>query len=495
MQTRVCKSGGYGRRHRRRLLVSGAVGICLVSTLAAAQARQGDPAHNPALPVVFVHGGAGSAAQYETQAMRWASNGYPNRVTAIDRTSSEGEEIRQQLDGFFDQVMASTGDTQLYVIGHSLGVAIMNDYLNSSQARTARVAKYIGIDSASAGPVETCPGIPTPIPCKGIYRRDNADLHLGENNVYLDNHGHTQAVTSEASFVEQYRFFTGYAPATTLVLPEPPDQVDIAGRIINFPANTGLEGATLRLWKLAGTSGQRVDDAPLSEITLDSTGEWGPIPVEGGAYYEFETTRPDVDYVGHAYYEPFVRDDHLIRLLATPPDAATVANTTKGPHHGAVVVIRYKEWWADQGDASDALWVLGEGVAAAADLDPAQVAGVPLLANPEVAPRASSVISLHVHDTEADQHSALTPIPFFASQAFQTGVDVFLPAQTPPDRTLHFTSMARDALGETQVIGVPNWASDQHRVGVQFNDYAQSIRSFAQCQAAGLCPCAEPRTP
>jgi triacylglycerol esterase/lipase EstA (alpha/beta hydrolase family) len=58
--------------------------LCIASPSSAH--AQGDP--EPALPIVFVHGGAGSAAQYETQAMRWASNDYPNLVTAIDRTSS-----------------------------------------------------------------------------------------------------------------------------------------------------------------------------------------------------------------------------------------------------------------------------------------------------------------------------------------------------------------------------------------------------------------------
>jgi len=38
-------------------------------------------AYQPRLPIVFVHGFSGSAAQYESQALRWASNNYPNIVT------------------------------------------------------------------------------------------------------------------------------------------------------------------------------------------------------------------------------------------------------------------------------------------------------------------------------------------------------------------------------------------------------------------------------
>src|SRR5262245_10365467 len=102
-----------------RVLAAGFALIAALCTAPASSARaQGDPA--PALPVVFVHGGAGSAAQYESQALRWASNDYPNLVTAIDRTSSSGETILLQLDGFFDEVRTATGAEQIYVIAHSL---------------------------------------------------------------------------------------------------------------------------------------------------------------------------------------------------------------------------------------------------------------------------------------------------------------------------------------------------------------------------------------
>src|SRR5262245_34518139 len=38
-----------------------------------------------ALPIVFVHGFAGSASQYESQAMRFIANGYPaERIRAFD---------------------------------------------------------------------------------------------------------------------------------------------------------------------------------------------------------------------------------------------------------------------------------------------------------------------------------------------------------------------------------------------------------------------------
>ena len=61
--------------------------VCAASF--AAPGRSLDPSYyvDPK-PIIFVHGFSGSGAQYETQALRWASNGYPELVTAIDRTGA-----------------------------------------------------------------------------------------------------------------------------------------------------------------------------------------------------------------------------------------------------------------------------------------------------------------------------------------------------------------------------------------------------------------------
>ena len=51
----------------------------------------------PEHPIVFVHGFAGSAAQFESQAMRFTSNGYPQEwIGAIDYDSTFGLASREQ---------------------------------------------------------------------------------------------------------------------------------------------------------------------------------------------------------------------------------------------------------------------------------------------------------------------------------------------------------------------------------------------------------------
>ena len=144
----------------KRMLAALIIGLGLLVIPTAPAGAQAEPT----LPIVFVHGFSGSAQQYETQALRWASNGYPNVVTAIDRNSLLPANFAV-LDTFFDDLMAQTGDEQIYAVGHSQGTFVMAQYLNSSPERAARVAKYIGIDGLA---LPTCPG---GVECMGLWTR------------------------------------------------------------------------------------------------------------------------------------------------------------------------------------------------------------------------------------------------------------------------------------------------------------------------------------
>jgi hypothetical protein len=98
-------------RHRASGAIPTLVSVVSAVGLAVtAPAERAGAQDDPTLPIVFVHGFTGSAQQYETQAMRFASNGYPNLVTGIDRTSSTPAVIYPILDRFFNDVMAETGD-------------------------------------------------------------------------------------------------------------------------------------------------------------------------------------------------------------------------------------------------------------------------------------------------------------------------------------------------------------------------------------------------
>jgi pimeloyl-ACP methyl ester carboxylesterase len=473
--------------------LSRALGLATAVLLAASPAaraghEEGDQGFDgEALPIVFVHGFSGSAAQYETQALRWASNGYPKPVTGIDRLFV-GFSL-SHLDAFIDAVLAETGDSQVYAVGHSAGTAVMTAYLNSSPARAARVAKYIGIDGASN---TTCPGgvdlngDPN-VPCMGIWARGSLTRMVGpDHNIYLSEQGHTQSVGSPESFRAQHRFFTGHEPATTLILPEPPGQVEIAGRALNFPNNTGIEGAIVELWEVHPGTGARKYSSPDVEVVLDSTGNFGPWAVNGQQRYEINVIRQAEDGARqqHFYYEPWTRSNSLLRLNISPIGStlSEAIRAHSGPHDGASVV-RQKEWWGSNDvDPTnvDVLRVITSTPDGIEDAGNVATAGT--------APYAASTIAMIMFDVDADGQTHTDSLVNLGP--FLSGVDVYMPAPTdPPNGTVTFAHQQRRT-DHPQAINTPNWSvAADHFMTVTFRDWTQDIDSWGECKSAGPSPC------
>lgn len=465
-----------GRRRGR------AVSSLLAATLfAVASVALGGPApasadHGSALPIVFVHGFSGSGAQYETQALRWASNDYPNVVTAIDRISATPSVIYPILDDFFDELMARTGDDQIYVAAHSQGTAVMFGYLNSSPERAARVARYIGIDGLTS---PTCPGGVT---CMGLWARGNPARTLGPTNVQLADQGHTQSVGSRESFAVQYEFLTGHEPRTTLVLPEPPGQVEISGRVLNYPANTGLEGSSLSVYEVDADTGARTESSPRHVAAIGADGNFGPLKVNGQQRYELQVTRqgPDGPLLQHFYYEPFMRSNQLLRLNLSPIGSALSNAIQRGPHT-SVSLVRQKEWWGDNAVDPANVDTLHVTTTTSIGVEPAGN-----IINAATAPYAASTIAAISFDVGVDgvtDTSALVPLGPFLS-----GIDAYMPATDPPDGRITFAHQQRREGG--QVIATPNWASAAgHGMTVTFRDWVQDIDTWGKCKRAVPSPC------
>lgn len=407
------------------------------------------------LPVVFVHGFSGSGAQYETQALRWASNGYPQPVTAIDRTATG---FNDQMDTFVDNLLAETGHSQVYVLAHSLGTFLMAAYLNSSPERAARVAKYISIDGVSAA---ACPG---DVPCMGLWARGDTARMMGpDHNVYLSEQGHTQVVGSAEGFVAQHEFLTGLTPRTTRVLPEPPGRVEIAGRVLNYPANTGLDGATVQIWKVHRWTGKRITRKPQDVFHVDASGNWGPSRVHGLSRYEIHVIRPEGGQQ-HFYYEPFLRSNHLLRLNLSPVDSALSDAIERGPH-STISVVRQKEWWGDNtvDPANVDRLVVKTRSASLGTAPPIDVV------NAATAPYAASTIAVLAFDVNSDQTSDTSQLVSLGP--FLSGVDLYMPATEPPDGTVTFLHRQRRERG-LQFINTPNWSSEaMHGMTINFRDW------------------------
>ena len=120
-------------------LVLAVMGILFFSTLTSAKNLKKMP---PIRPMIFVHGYSGSAAQFQAQALRFTSNGYPQNYIAAheyDSTFSINtmDDIHDGLDQLIATLLEETGSDQVDILGHSLGTTVMRDYLESSPERAA----------------------------------------------------------------------------------------------------------------------------------------------------------------------------------------------------------------------------------------------------------------------------------------------------------------------------------------------------------------------
>ncbi|HEX7133982.1 MAG TPA: alpha/beta fold hydrolase [Iamia sp.] len=389
-----------------------------------------------ALPIVFVHGFAGSAQQYESQAMRFVANGYPQeRIIAYDHDGA-GLDTEAYVAGVaevVDDALATFDVDQVYLVGHSRGTGVSTTYL-SDPAQAAKVAKYVAIDG------QPCPDT---VPC------------VAPTQEGFPGQSHVEVATSKESFAMQYEFLVGEAPEVVDIVPQA-DPVEIEGRAVNFPANTGRE-ATLEIWEIDAETGARTGDEPHATYELGPDGAFGPLELETGAHYEYALTSDASPVTHHLYLQPYLRSSHLVRLLSSPPDGPTRANTNVGDDHASLIAIRMREWHAE-GEDRDVLDISVDG-------------GEPVDAITDFV--GNGAIGLHIHDDAATPgETTREPLPYFSEQPFQSGIDVFLPASADGSSTITVTNLPRGDADRPQVLNVPAWPSSEHATSVVFTDWA-----------------------
>jgi uncharacterized protein/lipase/lipase (class 2) len=428
-----------------------ALASALVLLFAASAAEASTFKYNP---ILFVHGIEGSGAQFESQKMRFMSNGYPEAwIDEVDYNSTRAvgdkSEVDQQIDAAIAALQERTGKLRVDVVAHSLGTSVMYDYLtNGAMAaqRRENVAHYINVDGQNQNP-----GVPTLAVWagKGTPGR-NMD---GAQNVTIPNQTHVQTCTSKESFVEYYKFLTRRRPQRSDIRPQR-GQIQVAGRALNFPENSGALGTTIQVWPV-NDQGQRTSSTPVASISItdNSTGggDWGPVTLQSGRRYEFALVDATTLRALHIYYEPFVRSDYTVRLLRSQAIENYVGNR---PGSAAGVSIRYKELWGDQGAESDELLVDGVKVC-----------------TPTLCPISKQVNAFFAFDVNRDGQTDLSsPEPVLSELPFITGADVFMHASSPPDDTISFQLTSRGA-GPPRTLNIPNWDSVTDGFTIQWNDF------------------------
>jgi pimeloyl-ACP methyl ester carboxylesterase len=469
--------GGEGVRIKLFGLIAAVmlVGIFSSATLAAAKGPTPIPGTHP---MIFIHGGSGVGAQFESQAQRFESNGYPaDWVTVYEYDSSFSintvDDVYNGIDQAIAALLEKTGADQVDILGHSLGTTVMTGgtigttvtpgYLNTSADRAAKVANYVNIDGRTATELPgTVVGVPVRTLAIWAGRGVPGRQIVGATNVTIPDVTHVQSATCADSFVEMYKFFTGNEPATKDIVPIPPGQVRLSGRALFFPTNSGVPSGTLEIWRVNGDTGARLEDAPEAVYPISGDGAWGPFNAVGGKYYEFALLR-EGQFTHHFYYEPFLRSDHLIRLQTEPPGTGLGLYTSASDHTTNLIILRNKELWGDQGAENDALAINGVNIVSAT-----------------TCPITKRVNAVFTFDKNLDGISDVnTPLFPFTALSFLLGLDLYIPGVTPPNATVPVVLTPRGG-GDTQTINVPNWGSLTDRMTLQFHDYSQDINSWPE---------------
>jgi pimeloyl-ACP methyl ester carboxylesterase len=434
------------------------LGLALLALFSTGFGRCG-PRERELNPIVFVHGGSGSGAQFESQAMRFTSNGYRRDYIAVVEYNSvlpfpdALPDIHARIDARIAELQARTGRPQVDLIGHSRGTTVSHDYL-SFPDRAANVAHYVNIDGRSS---DAPPGgVPTLALWAGAVDRPVQGEIVGAVNVTLPNQEHVQAATSEESFFEMYSFLRGHPPSTTRIRPQ--IRPRISGRVVVFPDNVGVEGATVNVWWVRSSTAERILPQPSSSFVAGPDGEFGPFHVWYGLHYEFEVLR-DGQIPLHFFYEPFLRSDHLVRLNTS---SLLEAALPKSDANTGMGILRYKEFWGDRGAENDVLAVNGTDVI-----------------NPVTAPSGEvGVASVGFFVLDAgpggsgppDGVTNLTTVPFpFTLLPFLTGTDLFLPTD-PPD-PISIVTVPRGDVGAARILNVRNIPSTEGLIQVQLRDF------------------------
>lgn len=421
--------------------------------------------------MVFVHGFAGSADQFETQAMRFASNGYPADyisgyeydTTSVSGNPSDGfvvpPEVISGLDAHIDAVREQTGADKVDLLGHSMGTAVSHAYL-ADPARAAKIAHYVNLDGMqSAAP-------PGGIPTLAIWADSvGAGREIGGAiNITLADTTHVQAATCVESFSAIYKFFhNNEAPLTTdiapeHILPRRPHFIELSGRVVTFLTNAVPADLKLDAYEVDQKTGGRIRSTPDYSTVINAGGNFTFARALAGRSYEFYITSPSNETFGHYYYEPFVRSDRLIRLKYIAPSIVG-SLMDQSAAQSNLIIIRNKEFLG-----VNALYPNEDSLKVN---DTELCAGI-LTANGIL----GTPIALFVFDKGSDRANDLSgPIQsgLVASIPFIFGLDFYLQA-APPERPISIVLKGRSAK-KTQVVNVPNWPSTQNKITVQLWDY------------------------
>jgi hypothetical protein len=261
---------------------------------------------------------------------------------------------------------------------------------------------------------------------------------------------HVQSSTSAQTFIQIYKFLRGEMPQNDIAPQK--GAIQLAGKALEFPENTGLAGSTVEVWPL-NFQGERTTQRPLASFAItdgsEAGGAWGPVSAKPDQRYEFALVKPNAQTL-HVYLEPFARSDYDIRLLGSTPIGEL---TGRFPGSSEAVMTRYKEYWGNEPGQNDELLVNGLNVC-----------------TPALCPWQKLVNAYFAFNWEGKEESTLNIEPTLGGLPFIQATQVFIPGHEPPNATVSYQLNSRGG-GGVRTLNVPNWEEQTNQVEIYWNDY------------------------
>ena len=314
-----------------RRAASALVVVGLLVAVPAAGANAKAPPAFGQNPILFVHGIEGSGAQFESQEMRFMSNGYPaGWIDEVDYNSTRAvgdkSEVDQQIDDAIAALKQRTGKSKVDVVAHSLGTSVMYDYLtNGAMARAAagNVGHYINVDGQDQNPGRA--------DARGMGRQGHTRPQHGRRAERHDPEPDARADVHVGRVVRRVLQVPDRAPpAHDIVRQSGP--IQLAGKALNFPQNSGAGGRDRP--GLAGERQRAADERRTARVNRRSpTARRAAAPGARSRSSRASATSSRSCEPGlptlHIYYEPFVRSDYTLRLLAVGRDRGSTRATAR----------------------------------------------------------------------------------------------------------------------------------------------------------------------
>lgn len=397
-------------------------------------------------PIVMVHGFLASGDTWAKHKMRFIANGYcPANVYVFDWNSlNQNANTVQLLDDYINQILSETGKSQVNLVGHSAGGGIGYQYC-SDQVRAAKIAHYVHVASSSQSGAAGGGTVPTLNLWSTSDEVGQAGDISGATNRMLPGQDHYEVATSEASFLEMYRFFNNNNEPSVVNLSEE-ESITFAGRVLTLGENQPISGASIEIYETDPATGFRLRSNPDAVITSDANGMFGGFSAKKSTPYEFfvVTNKPG-DRNIHYYREGSISSNSLIYLRTLPPSGSTagllLSSLPKNDQQSVAVVFTSSQAVVS---GRDNLLV-----------------NTRELSTPQISPASSTNIALFLYDSNNNGQTDMTQPVLFTFTPFLEAVDLYIP--TINQQTISCQFNGRN-------LNMQNWKSDTEGIAIAVFD-------------------------